>query len=935
MFPETNLLSPVDEAEAHVARALKLILWTLIAASLLLVLGGVLANRAYLIRWVRIVMILNALCLPTFILVRYGFVRFASVFTVLWLWAAVTVLTLTAGGVFAVASFVYVIIVFVAGLLLGARAGIGTALLCIVTALGLVVIELSGHLPSGQTPHSPVARWIALTLFILIMMSLQSLAARTIREALLSTRKELEGRKQVEQALKANEEVLRQFIKYAPAAIAMFDTEMRYLQASDGWLAAYHLEANEIIGKLHYQIFPDLPNRWKEVHARVLAGAHERCDEDPLPSPGGTHEWLQWEAIPWRKAGGEIGGMILFTQVITKRKQAEEELRLSEQRFAKAFQASPEPIAIYRHSDGRLLEVNERWQSLYGHPREAAIGHTSLELELITPEGRENLRSLLEERGSLRELEVELYGKDREVRNVSLSAEQIVINGERCDIFLHRDITERRRVELENRQLIHDLGERVKELTALHLTARVLQQERGDPAVILTEIAALLPPAFQYPEITAGRVRLGETEAVTPGFNDALPVLRADFHTADGELGSIEVVYTKECPPEAEGPYLIEERALITTLADMLCTDYDRRQSEDALRESELRFRQLTDNMREVLWLYAPDYSKVLFISPSYETIWGRTRASLYQNPHSFLDNVHPRDRPRVEETTRKKRETGFDHEYRLMMPNGTIRWIWDRGFPIHDGEGKLYRIAGIAEDITDRKQAEIALRTSQEQLRALSAKAQSAREEEGRRIAREIHDELGSSLTGLKWDLEKIDMTLGRSDKSWPDSDIHIRIVAMIGLMEATIGTVRRISADLRPSILDDLGMVAAIEWQAQQFRERTGVECQWRTEMETADVSRESATAVFRIFQEILTNVLRHSGATRIQVELRKRNDRMELQVVDNGRGISESEKANNRSLGLLGMKERALLVGGEVNIDGASGQGTTVLVRIPLGT
>ena len=313
-----------------------------------------------------------------------------------------------------------------------------------------------------------------------------------------------------------------------------------------------------------------------------------------------------------------------------------------------------------------------------------------------------------------------------EIRTISLSAEQLIINNEPYNILLHHDITEHQRIARENQKLLNDLGERVKELTALHRAASILQQGKADFPALLEEIVSLLPPAFQYPELTAARVRLGDLETVTPGFSDTHEILRADFATADGHSGCIEVVYTEECPAAAEGPFLLEERELIQTLADMLRTDYDRRQSEGALRESEQRFRQLTDNMREVLWLYTPDYSKALYISAAYETIWGQSRASLYENPHSFLEAVHPDDRQRVEKTISEERESGYDYQYRLQRADGSVRWIWDRGFPIVDDRGQVYRIAGIAEDITERKQAEIDLKTSQEQLRALSAKAES-----------------------------------------------------------------------------------------------------------------------------------------------------------------------------------------------------------------
>ena len=232
------------------------------------------------------------------------------------------------------------------------------------------------------------------------------------------------------------------------------------------------------------------------------------------------------------------------------------------------------------------------------------------------------------------------------------------------------------------------------------------------------------------------------------------------------------------------------------------------------------------------------------------------------------------------------------------------------------------------ANDITLRKRAE-------EALRALSARIRSTREEEGTRIAREIHDELGGALTGLKWDLEKIDRTLNSTGNGSRLPEVRKRIGTMTTLIDTTINTVRRIASELRPGVLDDLGLVAAIEWQVQQFELRTGIHCHWANKASEIEVqlSREKATAVFRILQEILTNVLRHARATNLYIKLSDTKEYFEMEVRDDGQGITESQRINSRSLGLLGMKERALLVGGEVNISGEEGVGTTVVVRVPL--
>jgi signal transduction histidine kinase len=161
----------------------------------------------------------------------------------------------------------------------------------------------------------------------------------------------------------------------------------------------------------------------------------------------------------------------------------------------------------------------------------------------------------------------------------------------------------------------------------------------------------------------------------------------------------------------------------------------------------------------------------------------------------------------------------------------------------------------------------------------------------------------------------------------------VHDKTKAMSAHIDATIQTVRRIATELRPGILDDLGLVAAIEWQAQEFQKRTGIECVVSSDLKEAILDQDLNTAFFRIFQETLTNIIRHAQATRVEVQLRQEESTLVLEVKDNGRGISESELNDTRSIGVLGMRERAALLQGELQISGVAGQGTTVAVHIPL--
>jgi len=199
-------------------------------------------------------------------------------------------------------------------------------------------------------------------------------------------------------------------------------------------------------------------------------------------------------------------------------------------------------------------------------------------------------------------------------------------------------------------------------------------------------------------------------------------------------------------------------------------------------------------------------------------------------------------------------------------------------------------------------------------------------REEERTYIAREVHDELGQALTGLKIDLAWLKSRMA-------DRVLVDRVQSVIVRIDGAIDTVRRIATDLRPSVLDDLGLVAAVEWQAQEFERSTGITVQLEVQAEHVELEDICATTAFRILQETLTNVARHANATRVTIALRVSSEALTLEVRDNGRGISKAEMASPQSLGLLGSRERAIACGGKLVIDGVRGKGTTVSLRIPL--
>ncbi len=231
------------------------------------------------------------------------------------------------------------------------------------------------------------------------------------------------------------------------------------------------------------------------------------------------------------------------------------------------------------------------------------------------------------------------------------------------------------------------------------------------------------------------------------------------------------------------------------------------------------------------------------------------------------------------------------------------------------------------AKERTGRRHAQEQLRRSHKQLRTLSVHLQHVREEEQIRIAREVHDELGQSLTGLKLQLTWLASRLPKQSRL-----LHDKTRSMAAHIDETIQAVRRIATELRPGVLDTAGLLAALEWQANQFQTQTGIICEVKAEMKETLWDQELNTAFFRIFQEALTNVIRHAKATKVEVRLAEAGGQVVLEVKDNGRGISEAKIHNTKSIGLLGIRERAALLGGILRIKGERGQGTTLTARIP---
>ena len=358
------------------------------------------------------------------------------------------------------------------------------------------------------------------------------------------------------------------------------------------------------------------------------------------------------------------------------------------------------------------------------------------------------------------------------------------------------------RHEEEQRRLRHLFGERVKELAALHRTVRLLQDSAKPIEEALGQIVALLPPAWQYPENTAARIRFGDIIVTTPSFIESPWKQTASWATTDGTKGIIEVIYHEARPGETEGPFLAEERDLINSLADSLS---------------------------------------------------------------SYLNRRH----------------------------------------------------------------AEQALHAANERLQALSQQLMEVQENERRRLALDLHDEIGQSLTVVKMNLQRLE----RTDNA---SDIAVLLQDCSTVIDQTLQYARNLSLELRPSLLDDLGLVPAVRWYLSRQAERAGWKLQVQAD-EALSPPQHVAVACFRVLQEAVTNIMRHSKATVVTVSLSQQKRDLLLVIRDDGIGFDVrktfDDATSGHSMGLLGMQERVRVLNGTLSIDSHPGQGSEVRIRIPL--
>jgi two-component system sensor kinase len=369
----------------------------------------------------------------------------------------------------------------------------------------------------------------------------------------------------------------------------------------------------------------------------------------------------------------------------------------------------------------------------------------------------------------------------------------------------------------------------------------------------------------------------------------------------------------------------------VRSARDKTRLEHERRTADERLRESEARFRSVFESATDGI---------VLADSQGHILSWNRAAEQMFgYSPEEVgaltLSSLMPaRYRERHEQGIRREpagpsRIIGSTIELRGLRRD-------ESEFPIELAVGtwevngrRFY--SGVIRDITRRNEYEAQLRASNEELRQLSARIEAIQETERAAIAREIHDELGQALTSVQLDIAWVEKRL--EEKRGDRSPVLRRLDRMRQAMDQILSNVRRISAELRPTMLDQLGLVATMEWQANEFSDQTGIACSFRPALGAVTPSPDATTAIYRVFQECLTNIARHAAARTVEIDLVNESNILVMTVRDDGRGIDQSRIRHPSSLGLTGMRERCHSLGGELAIRRDSVRGTRVIARIPI--
>jgi len=691
-----------------------------------------------------------------------------------------------------------------------------------------------------------------------------------------------------------------------------FDADWNYTYINKKAAEIIHRDPKEIIGKNIWQEFPEIveTSLYQKYHKAMQEQQVLRTEE----YADSFQKWFEGVLYPSPE------GLSLYFHDITEQKRVKEALLISQKNYCLLFEENPVPLWMTDAETFAFIDINHAAVVQYGYSKEEFTGMSAKEIKV--PEEHSFLQILQQKSKEEKGLEevVQHRKKNGDIIYVKITANLIVFNKREVWLVAGRDVTQEFFYEQNIKQSQQQLS---LIFNSTENAIWLLKVEANNCFRVLAVNEAFASLGGVNKEDMPGRLLdeifdMNRFENVNARYKACVESGVAQKFTNTLWINKEETTFDFTISP------IKDEQGKVTQLLGVSADVTERKKAQQLIRESAEKYHVLFEKSPMPNWIFDTKTLKFLEVNLAAIKQYGYSREEFLSM--SLFDIRPKKEALELAATCREGWPETVDFYTLHQKKNGELIIVQVTA-NLLNYENKPARMA-IVIDRTEQEEARDRLIDTTQQLRELASHLQDIREEERTNIAREIHDELGQQLTALKMDIAWLSRKWNTENES-----IRNKIKSAIELADSTINTVRKIAAQLRPSMLDDLGLAEAIAWQSSEFTSRTGIVVNCFTDVPDDKFSPSVSTAVFRIFQEALTNIARHARATEVVCQLQNKNNLLCLVVKDNGIGFDITGQAKRKTLGLLGMKERAIMLNGKYCIESKPGEGTKVAVEIPL--
>jgi len=719
-----------------------------------------------------------------------------------------------------------------------------------------------------------------------------------------------------EDYLKNSELRFRSLIEKSSEVIALTDRQGRILYISPSIQTTLGYLPEDRIGKSGFgSMHPEDAPRMKMIMEKLLA----------FPGSSSKAQWRHQHANgDWRWMDGIAANLLNDPAVnavvnnfrdITAQKEAENKIILEKELSASIINSLPGIFYLFDDT-GKYLHWNRNFEKVSGYSPEEINKMQPLDFIDIDE----------------RELVKEKIGKAFETGSAEVEANILTKEGKKIPYFFTGHSA-----EFENKSCLIgmgiDISDRIKAEAATKESKDEYRSlfEQASDAIMVTDfkgnfidVNTSLCDMFGYTKQEL--MQLNITALIDPEQLRAQPI-KFDLLAEGKQIFTERRMITKDgtfISVEANVKKCMDNR-IIAIARDIT----ERKKGAEIIRISNERYDMIAKATNDSIWDWNLLTNKVIRDEKKLETLFGYEGWNETEVDYFWNKIAHPEDWERVTKRRnaifKNASQNYWEDEYRFLKTNGEYAYVHDRGYIIRNEDGKPIRMIGASQDITERKKDEKELQEKNIELKLLSAYLQNVREEERKYIAREVHDELGQLASALKIDIDWLGIKIVALEEPAKNRIAHANKT-----IEVLINSVRKIASSLRPSILDDFGLNAALLWQCAEFQNLNGIECIFEPGFDDKDLNINIKTELFRMAQESLTNVMRHAKAGSVTVSTKEDIENIYLTIADNGQGFEPAQRKN--TLGMIGLRERALSLGGKLQIESAIGKGTTICAIVP---